>query len=598
MKKQKQLFQIPDLTDIKKILRIVWGCSQKWTLARIILVVVQTVLPLIPLYLLKLLIDALSSINQGQSFEYILWIIGGVAIIQVLTILIGVISTYVNFWHNEVVTDHMSDLVAQKSMTMDFAYFDINQFYDIFQRAMTQAKSRPMAVLGTCIGLGKNILAIIAVAGLLMTLHWGIIVFIIILGLPATYIQFRFSQENVELTERQTPNQRKAGLFNGMLSGRNFAKELRIYGYGPTIKKQYLSLLRQLREERRNLKLSQSYKMAAWSCVQTIAVLGGVVYVAYEAFQQNITLGDVAFYFALFQKGQSEIKAFMNTGVALNDHALYLRHLFEFLELAPRIVSPSNPKALPAKVSTLKIDNVTFTYPNTKRMVLKGISCSFKKGELIAIVGENGSGKTTLVKLLNRLYDVGGGSIQLEDTNIQNFDLSAYRGKVSTIFQHFARYDLPVDQNIFLADTRKAINPEKIKEVSQFAKADAFIEALPNKYQTQLGRAFWTGEELSGGQWQKLALARSLYKTADILILDEPTSHIDPLAEEAIFKNLLAVAKDKILILVTHRIYNLTLADKIIVMDQGTIVEQGSHIELMESKGKYYQMFRSQEVAV
>lgn len=596
MKKNKSLFNIPDLTDIKKILRIVWDCSRRWTTARILLVLIQAVLPLIPLYLLKLLIDALSAIHQGSTFESILWIIGGIGLVQLVTIILGVISTYVGFWHNEVITDHMSDLVAEKSMTMDFAYFDINQFYDIFQRAQAQATSRPMAVLGTCIGLGKNSLAIIAIAGLLMTLHWAIILFIIVLGLPATYIRLKFSKENVELVEKQTPLSRKAGLFNGMLSGRNFAKELRIYGYGPAIKKEYLNLLRFLREQRRDLQLSQSYKLAALQGVEIIAVLAGVTYVTAQAFQQNITLGDVALYFALFQKGQSEIKALFGSGVALNEHTLYLRHLFQFFELEPMVVSPPNPLPLPKQINQLKAEKITFQYPNTQRQVLNEVSFSMKRGEIVAIVGENGSGKSTLVKLLSRLYDVKSGSIQLNDTDIRKFDITTYRASISTLFQQFARYDLPVQQNIYLSDTQEAMNLNRIKKVSQLAEADTFIEALPQQYKTQLGRAFWTGEELSGGQWQKLALARSLYKDADILILDEPTSQIDPLAEEAIFKNMLEVAKDKFLILVTHRIYNLTLADKILVMEHGQIVEEGNHEVLMAKKGIYYQMFTSQDV--
>lgn len=505
--KKKLLFEIPDLTDVKKILRIVWGCSRHWTIARVILTLVQAVLPLIPLYLLKLLIDSLSNINQGSSFDSILWIIGGIGLVQLVSILLGVVSTYVGFWQNEVVTDHMSDLVAEKSMTMDFSYFDINQFYDIFQRAQAQATTRPLGVLGTCIGLFKTILSIIAIAGLLMTLHWAIVIFILVLGIPVTYIQLIFSKETVELIEKQTPAQRKAGLFNGMLSGRNFAKELRVYGYGPAIKKEYLTLLRYLREERRNLQLSQSYKLAALRGVEILAVLGGVTFVTAQAFQQNITLGDVALYFALFQKGQGEVKALFNTGVVLNEHTLFLRHLFHFFELKPIVTSPTNPLALPQKINTLKVDKVSFRYPNTQKLVLNQVSFSINRGELVAIVGENGSGKTTLVKLLNRLYDVDEGSIQLDDTNIQDFKVEAYRGKISALFQQFARYDLPVQQNIYLSDTQQPIDSDRIQLVSQMAKADTFIEALPQKYNTQLGRAFWSGEELSGGQWQKLALA-------------------------------------------------------------------------------------------
>lgn len=557
---------------------------------------VQAILPILPLYLMKLLIDELAMVGQKENFDTILWILGAVGLVMIARIMIGIVSAYINFLHSDIVVDHMAKVVADKSSTIDFSYYDSSKFFDTFQRAQAQAMGRPLAVLGTVIGFGKTVLSLIAVGGLLMTLHWAIVFGIILIAIPATLIRFKFSKELITLQEAQTEPQRKAGLFQGMLSGVLFAKDLRIYGYADAIKKQYLQLLKSLRDERRALQLKQMLQMSAIQSIEIIAVIAGIAYVTYRAFEASISLGDVALYFALFQKGQSDVKTFLQSGVAINEHKLFARHLFEYLELAPKVVAPPHPTPIPNQVESLTLENVSFQYPDTRHPVLKNINVQFKKGQIIAIVGENGSGKTTLVKLLNRLYDPKSGHIRLNGNDIKDYDPLAYRHHISTLFQQFAKYDLPVNQNIFLADMREAPNTERIQAVCQLAQADEFIQALPNGYQTQLGRSFWLGEELSGGQWQKIALARSLYKDAQLLILDEPTSQIDPIAEDAIFKKLVTLAKDKILILITHRIYNLQIADQILVMDQGQIIERGTHAELMTLEGQYFQMFSSQEV--
>ena len=243
----------------------------------------------------------------------------------------------------------------------------------------------------------------------------------------------------------------------------------------------------------------------------------------------------------------------------------------------------------------MSIQNVYFTYPYTQKEVLRDISFEVKKGEIIAIVGENGSGKTTLVKLINRLYQPTKGQVSVNNISISRFDVEALRKKITVIFQQFAKYYTTVEENIQFADVHNNEQPTRLEKSVAYARADQFIDHLPAKQATQLGRIFENGEELSGGQWQKLALARAFYKEADIIVLDEPTSMIDPLAEDEIFANLRTVAKNKILLLITHRIYNLKMCDRILVMDKGRLVEMGSHQELMAQKGRYWTMFNKQQ---
>ena len=300
-------------------------------------------------------------------------------------------------------------------------------------------------------------------------------------------------------------------------------------------------------------------------------------------------------YFGAFQKGQSNIHGVLKGLIAINENRLYLGHLFSFLDLKKKIRDPVEVTNMPPEIQSLKIEDLSFTYPKTEKQVLSDVSFCAKKGEMVAIVGENGSGKTTLVKLINRLYEPTKGKITLNDININRFLLHALRKKISVIFQLFSKYNFTVSENIGIADVHEPSAISKIKESSRKALAQSFIMDLPNQFETQLGRSFRSGEELSGGQWQKIALSRAFYKKSDIIILDEPTSFIDPLAEDEIFNNLREKTKECILILITHRIYNLKLADKIIVLDKGRLIEEGTHESLMKQKGMYSKMFKSQE---
>ena len=585
--------ELLDFTYIVRILKVVWSCSKKLTAYRFILLFFQALLPLIPLYLMKLLLDAFAA-PERPEFSYIVWILVGFAAVKILSIFLANVMSYVGMLQADIVADHMSDIVISKAIETDLEYFDSDVYHDIFQRALAQASGRPLQVLGSITQMVQNGVSLLAILGLLFTLHWAVTIVLLVIAIPVALIRWYYTEKLVGLHERQTQRERKSFYFRQILTVADYAKEVRIFAFGKQLLRRFLGLRSVLRKEKRLLYLKQSWSIGLAQSVEAVAIIFALGFIAMRAIDGVISVGDIAMYYGMFQKGQSNINSVLKSLVSLHENRMYLKHLFDFLDLQKKIIDAPNPIEIPPEVKKIEFENVGFTYPNTKKEVISDVSFTVEKGELLAIVGENGSGKSTAVKLLNRLYEPSSGMIKINGQDISKFRIDDLRQKMTVIFQQFSKYNATVNENIQFADVHKPIDADRVAFSSDQAHASDFINSLPQGYNTQLGRSFHTGEELSGGEWQKIALSRAFYKDADLIILDEPTSFIDPLAEDDIFQNLRAIAKDKILILITHRIYNLKQANRIIVLDNGRIVESGSHSELMAQNGLYKKMFESQ----
>lgn len=573
---------------------MVWDCSKKLTLARIILQVLTALLPLVPLYLMKLLLDAFV-IDTKPEFEYVLWILAGFAFTKILTIAVNNAMNYVGMLQSEVVADYMANIVLNKAIDTDVEYFDSDAYHDVFSRAVAQSGSRPTITLMAVTNFLQNAISLLAIGALLLTLHWAVSLILIFIAIPVALIRFYYTNKTVELKVEQTQKQRRASYFHHVLTSPEYLKEVRIFNYGKQLLKRFLNLRINLREARRKLYRNQNITVGIVQGVEAVAIISALGFIAMQAIRGLISVGDIAMYYGAFQKGQSSINAVLKSLVSINENRMYLDHLFEFLELRKKISNPKKPVEIPAKINKLQFNAVSFTYPGTTKQVLNKVSFEAQQGKILAIVGENGAGKSTIVKLINRFYEPVDGNISFNHINIKHFNLDDLRFKLTVIFQQFSKYNATVTENIQFADVHTAFNEKRIEQSALLSEANDFIEKLPQKYTTALGRNFRAGHELSGGQWQKLALARAFYKNADIIILDEPSSFIDPLAEEAIFKNLKKVAENCILILITHRIYNLKMADHILVMENGEIIETGNHENLIQQNGRYRDMFLAQE---
>jgi ATP-binding cassette subfamily B protein len=548
------------------------------------------------LLLIKELVDKITlQANQPEfSFQPILFLIIGMGIILLFINIMNIVSQYVATAQQQRVTDFMSSIIQKKSVEIDLQFYEDPKYHDTLHRAQNQGIYKPVQILNSLISIIQNGLSLTAIAGLFIWLHWSIAVILILSALPALFIKVYFAKKLYNWEKKITQKERESIYLNIMLTVDKFVKEVRIFDVSKSFMQRYSTLRGEIYTEKMAIVGKQSKAEIVAKTLEVVATISIYTFVAYRAVLGKITAGGFVMYFQAFQKGQSSLKATLQSLATLYQNRLFLQYLFEFLDIKHKVKEAKDPMPLPRIEEKISFHDVNFQYPSSTHQILKNINLEFNKGEVIAIVGENGSGKTTLIKLLCRLYDVSDGTIRFDGKDIKAISLSDVRQKISVIFQDYAEYFLSVKENIQISDMHKPLDMERIEQSARNTGADGFIKDMPLEYENMLGLRFMRGNQLSGGQWQKIALARAFYKEADIIVLDEPTSAIDPLAEYEIFEKLKDFAKDKILVLITHRLYNLKMVDQIIVMDKGEVIEQGSHEELAQKRGKYYEMFKKQ----
>ncbi len=580
-------------------LRYVWQSTPRLTVASVVLVIVQGPLPLLALYMIKLFVDGVTE-NVGTTdldaaFRDVLLVVLVMAGLQLLTTLLGLAAAYVNQKQSLVVTDYMQGIIHAQSVAVDLEYYENPAYYDTLRRAQSEALSRPTQILRNLTSLGINLASITALTGLLVSFHWAMIAVLPIAVLPRFVVQLRFSGIMYEWQRKRTEINRKAWYFNWLLTGEQHAKEVRLFDLGTHFVTRFQAVRQQLRQEQLRLFMIQSLISAGAQLLSTVAIYGAYAFIAYRTLHGHITLGSLVMYYQAFQRGQSYLTGLLGNVSSLYEANLFLTNLDEFLNLKPRVVSLSQPRPTPRPMQQgIVFEDVSFQYPTGERVVLHHIDLAIAPGQKIALVGENGSGKTTLIKLLCRLYDPTEGRVTLDGVDLREFDLVDLRREVSVIFQDYAKYNLTAEENIWLGDAAQPPDRAAITNVARQAGAHDVIMGLKNEYDTVLGKIFQDGEQLSIGQWQKIALARAFLRKAQIVILDEPTSAMDAKAEYEIFSSLRELTTDKITVTISHRFSTVRQADCIYVMDQGRIIERGSHDELMALSGKYAFLFNTQ----
>lgn len=482
-------------------------------------------------------------------------------------------------------------LILEKALTLDLKQFEDSEFYDKLTNARREASVRPLSLVNRTFGLVQNALSLITYGILLVNFSGWAVVVLILAAMPVFIAETKFAGEAFRLFSWRAAETRQQHYLENLLAREDFVTEVKLYQLGDMLLGRYRSLFDQLYGEDRDLTLRRGLWGYLLSLVSTGAFYLAYAWIVLETVLGKISLGDMTMYLTVFRQGQSTFSNALTSIGGMYEDNLYLSNLYDFLE---EEVPKSWGKATIGLNSQdgIRFENVSFTYPGSSKPALRNISLHLKPREKLAIVGENGSGKTTLIKLLTRLYTPDSGRIFLDGLDLQEWDVDVLRRRVGVIFQNFVRYQFTVGENIGVGDVEHLENKTQWKTAAEKGMAQSFIDQLPQSFQTQLGRWFKGGQELSGGQWQKIALSRAFMRSqADILVLDEPTSAIDAQAEFEIFNHFRAITQNQMVLLISHRFSTVRMADKILVIENGEVIEQGTHEELLQLGGRYAKLF-------
>jgi ATP-binding cassette, subfamily B, bacterial len=485
-------------------------------------------------------------------------------------------------------------MILEKALTLELAHFEDSEFYDKLTRARREASSRPLSLVTRTFGLIQNATSLVSYGTLLFQFSpWAVLV-LLLAGLPSFLAEAKFSGDAFRLFRWRSPETRMQLYLETVLAREDNAKEVKLYGLGPLLLQRYRDIFHTLYSADRDLTIRRDSWGFGLGLLATLTLYGAYAWIAMTTVTGRISLGQMTMYLMLFRQGQAAVSAMLSAIGGMYEDNLYLSTLYEYLETPVR-PSPGVTQRGARPHDGIRFEQVSFTYPGAGEPALHDIDLHIRPGESLALVGRNGSGKTTLIKLLTRLYTPDSGRILLDGTDLREWDESILLQRIGVIFQDFARYQMRVGENVGAGDVSHFDDAVRWREASDKGMASEFIDSLPAGFETQLGKWFKDGRELSGGQWQKIALARAFMRSrADILVLDEPTAAMDAAAEATIFEHFRELAGNRIAILISHRFSTVRMADQIIVIQDGRIIERGSHEQLMALDGHYAHLFSLQ----
>ncbi len=583
--------------NIPGAFQLVWGADKRSTILMGVLTLISAALPASQAWVGKLIIDSvIGSINRGigaqaglqatlpfLAFEFALLLTGAV-IAQMRRLAEHVLNARLGH--------HINSAVIRKALALDLQYFEDASFYDKLQNARREADFRALGIINGGFLVIQNIITLLSFAAILLAFNP-----LIAFGatLPSFVAQSRYSSLYFRLMTWRAPEARRMNYLEHVLTIDNTVKEVKLFGLGEPLLQRYNDLFWKFFHEDEALARRRSLISLLWGLVASASYYGAYAWIVYAAVAGQITIGSMTFYLTLFRQSQGTFQGLFDTINRLYENGLFMDNLFDFLKLAPQMSRAVQPVAMPERfLQGLEFRHVWFRYPGREDWALRDLNLHIAPGEKLALVGPNGAGKTTLIKLLTRLYDPTEGQILLDGVDLREYDLDELRQHIGVIFQDFVRYQLTVRENIGFGQIDRLEDDERVREAAERGGADTVVAELPQGMDTMLGRWFEKGHELSGGQWQKVALGRAFMRDGEVLVLDEPTAALDAEREYEIFQRFRELTNGKIAVLISHRFSTVRMADQIAVIEDGHISELGSHAELLAHGGTYARLFELQ----
>ncbi|MBV8550745.1 MAG: ABC transporter ATP-binding protein [Acidobacteriaceae bacterium] len=584
------------LRNVPPLLKMVWETSPFLTISTVVLRCVSALFPLATLWVSKLIIDLVVRAIRHQPFDHrMIW---KLLILELLLALgadtLGRLISLVDSLLGDRFTNHVTIKLMEHANSLDLVSFEDPVFYDKMERARRQTTAR-LGMLASLAGMAQQLLTLLSMLSAVVLFYPWLLLLLLAATIPVFLGETKFAMLNYSMLYRYTPERRELDYLRYLGASNESAKEVKIFGLGKYLIERSRALFERFYAENRHLAIHRAVHGTLLNLVPTGAYYAAYALILVRALAGTLSVGDLTLMVGAFSRARNLMESLVSGLAGISEQALFIKDLFDFFETNPAIASP--PDALPAPrpiQSGFEFQGVSFAYPESKRNVLESISFRFYPGERIALVGENGAGKTTLVKLLARLYDPTEGRILLDGVDLREYEVDDLRREIGVIFQDYMRYDMLAAENIGFGRIDELQNQRRVEVSAEKSLAAGVVKTLPNEYRQMLGRRFEGGVDLSTGQWQKIALARAYMRDAQILILDEPTASLDARAEFEVYQRFADLTAGKMAVLISHRFSTVRMADRILVLEHGRIIEQGSHQQLVALGGKYSELFELQ----
>ncbi|MEQ8703757.1 MAG: ABC transporter ATP-binding protein [Phaeodactylibacter sp.] len=595
-KKQSFREQFEALRNLPRFFRLIWKASPGMTLANALLRLLKSAVPLLVLYIGKEIIDTILLMIDGESTDTAyLWTLVGLEFgLAIVSDLMNRGITLLDSLLGDLFSNRTSVKLIEHAARLDLYQFEQAEFYDKLERARRQTTGRTVLMSQVLTQL-QDMVTVLFLAGGLIAFNAWLILILVVAVIPSFLGETHFNQRTYSLTRSWTPERRELDYLRYIGASDQMAKEVKIFNLSGFITQRFAALSDRYYHANRKIAIRRAAWGSALSAIGTLSYYGAYVFIITQAVGGIITIGTLTFLAGSFERMRNGLQGIMNRFSRIAEGAMYLQDLFEFFEIQPTISSRPESLAFPAPVEKgFVFEEVSFKYPNSAQWAIRNLSFQLKPGEKLALVGENGAGKTTLVKLLARLYEPTEGRILIDGVDIREYNLQELRNNIGIIFQDYIRFQLKAGENIAIGNIGALEDSLAIEAAAEKSLADTVVDTLPERYEQILGKRFAKGIDLSGGQWQKIALARAYMRDAQLLILDEPTAALDARAEHEVFQRFSELIEGKTAVIISHRFSTVRMADRILFLEHGQLLELGSHEELIKQDGKYAELFHLQ----